>query len=451
MKQDMEESVLEAKRNAPFWRRWAIAPHVSSFTMSYTLHCIAGADAIWPHGFEPDWAKEAAKGIAFVGAAIGMVIGGFAGDWFGRRKALLLALATVALGSIIQAVACGSQNTLFTIIVIGRLIAGMGAGALYPVSACLSFEAGSKNPAAQVCVAFWFYIPGGAAQYFEALLFRWWFPGHIGVQWRLIFVMGAVYPMIVAFLAPRTAEMPKGTTGSIVTEFKAAVQVPGYWWTLLGTGGTWFLFDITNYGVSLALPAIEANMFSSTQSTTTKLWRLVLVKFAGPCVGGALAVVWVYMRWSLKGLMAWGFVSVGVAFSALAIVWDRAPDARAANLVILMLTQATLMWGCQFATYLYPQVAFPQEIRSTFHGLSAFAGKCGAVLGTYAFRPITHAFGTSASELHKGYITVMSVQVGIAAAGLILTWFLLQKPATVDSNATALPEDEEKGSYDDDN
>jgi len=132
--------------------------------------------------------------------------------------------------------------------------------------------------------------------------------------------------------------------------------------------------------------------------------------------------------------MAWGFVAVGAAFLALAIVWDAAQSAHGAELVLLMLTQAALMWGCQFATYLYPQVVFPLEIRSTFHGLSAFSGKCGAVLGTYAFRPITHAYGHSESEKHNGYVTVMFVQVGIAAAGLLATLFLLQRPPT-DSNS----------------
>ena len=49
--------------------------------------------------------------------------------------------------------------------------------------------------------------------------------------------------------------------------------------------------------------------------------------------------------------------------------------------------------GPNVATFVLPAVAFPPEVRSTFHGLSAGSGKVGAVVGTFIYAPLADAFG----------------------------------------------------------
>ena len=55
-------------------------------------------------------------------------------------------------------------------------------------------------------------------------------------------------------------------------------------------------------------------------------------------------------------------------------------------------------------------------MRSTFHGLSAGAGKLGAVVGTFIYQPIADSYGLP---------TVMYVQAFFCAAAVLLTIIFL--------------------------
>jgi MFS family permease len=433
--EEIKRRVEKAQKEAPFWRRWGIAPHMSVFTSSYTFHVEAGASAVWPEGWEPDWAHGCAKGIVFVGACLGMLLGGFLGDYLGRRKALLLSYSVIFLGFLIMCFSIGQPDTLFAIMITGRFISGIGAGALYPLSSCLQFEQSSKSQTA-VAWAFWWYIPATGFSYLGAILFNWWFPNDQQAVWRSLFIIGALLPLIVMALAPRSKEMfsaQQTGKGDIMATWKKGIKTKGYWISFIGTGGTWLLFDISNYGVSLALPDFTDKIFQAAPgvevTVAEKLWRLFAIKFPAPAVAGLLCLLWLHFRGGLRSLMAWGFVSLIFSFGLLLILWEACPDNQTALLVALIITQATLMWGCQFSTYLYPTVVFPMEIRSTFHGLSAFAGKIGAIIGSFAFSPIEEAWGTdSDEEKHKGTIAVISVQIAVAVLGLLLTWLVLENP-----------------------
>lgn len=49
--------------------------------------------------------------------------------------------------------------------------------------------------------------------------------------------------------------------------------------------------------------------------------------------------------------------------------------------------------GPNATTFLIPVEVFPTRVRGTAHGISAGAGKCGAVLTAFAFGSITDAIG----------------------------------------------------------
>ena len=108
-------------------------------------------------------------------------------------------------------------------------------------------------------------------------------------------------------------------------------------------------------------------------------------------------------------------------------------------------------WGCNLSTDVLPTQLFPTEVRATFHGLSAAAGKVGAVIGTFMFVPVLAAGGVA---------SVMWLQLAVCLAGAAATQVLL--PAVVPeavraaaaaaaaaaAEAEAAGDDEERGSSD---
>ena len=41
---------------------------------------------------------------------------------------------------------------------------------------------------------------------------------------------------------------------------------PEYWKTLIGTGGTWFLYDVSYYGTAIFLPDIQTTIFGQGET-----------------------------------------------------------------------------------------------------------------------------------------------------------------------------------------
>jgi predicted MFS family arabinose efflux permease len=62
-------------------------------------------------------------------------------------------------------------------------------------------------------------------------------------------------------------------------------------------------------------------------------------------------------------------------------------------LVLFGLTFFATNAGPNSTTFVAPQLMFPGRVRATAHGLSAAAGKAGAVLGALSFDPMTKSYG----------------------------------------------------------
>jgi len=68
--------------------------------------------------------------------------------------------------------------------------------------------------------------------------------------------------------------------------------------------------------------------------------------------------------------------------------------------------------GPNTTTFVLPSEVFPTEIRATCHGLSAAAGKLGAVVGGAIIRPIMNTYSLGAAMVIFGFVAI---------AGLIVT------------------------------
>ena len=100
-----------------------------------------------------------------------------------------------------------------------------------------------------------------------------------------------------------------------------------------------------------------------------------------------------------KATQAYGFLSIFAGCLLLsAFLWwfpNDTPNDNNANFACLSVLIFTLNWGCNVGTYVLPVEIFPKEISATMFGLSAAAGKLGALAGAAAFDPLQEAYGMS--------------------------------------------------------
>jgi PHS family inorganic phosphate transporter-like MFS transporter len=72
-------------------------------------------------------------------------------------------------------------------------------------------------------------------------------------------------------------------------------------------------------------------------------------------------------------------------------------------------------FGPNVTTYLIPAAIYPTNLKSTANGFSAAAEKIGAIIGSFAFKPM-FAFSPRYTFI---------ICSGVSLMGLILTWFCI--------------------------
>ncbi|CAD7947329.1 unnamed protein product [Amoebophrya sp. A120] len=163
---------------------------------------------------------------------------------------------------------------------------------------------------------------------------------------------------------------------------------------LIGSGGTWFLFDVSFYGTSVFAPFIIEKILPQA-SLQAVCWQTVLSNLVG-VVGSLLSVAHVSSTSCRQGLRL-GFVLLATAFFLFSVVEhfkiELPPlvsgDPKKTEGLLALILYYVLLVCCNFgpnvATYVLPMVCFPKESRVTYHGRSAACGKAGAFLGTLVY------------------------------------------------------------------
>jgi len=449
----------------------SFGPALGNFSIQYNLSCAGIALQImnscsddngpackegdYP---EPDWAKYTLLGLVFAGAVAGMLTMGYLGDLLGRRRALLLTLSLTVLGSLGCALlSWGPPETMYTVICAFRFILGIGVGGIYPLSAVSSAETAKHDghDARRVGWAFFWQAPGAMAPYIVALallslhgptdasgkvpsLLQ---PGLTSFQFRIIMGLGALPASIVLWLTwidqrleEKAINVP---VGSIERQPSAPLEETmshrNYFWRLIGTGGTWFLYDVAYYGTSVFLPQILATIFKEEGEARAggdlpmQCWQAILVTAIG-VPGCVCAISLIDPPRGPRWLLIVGFGTMTLAFSLLAIAFERAKDQQLLVIALFCFVSFSMNFGPNVATYVLPTQIYPQEVRATFHGLSAGAGKLGAVVGTFIYQPIADAFGLPA---------VMWTQALVCVLAMLLSRFFIPPDEALPSNIDA--------------
>jgi MFS family permease len=223
-----------------------------------------------------------------------------------------------------------------TVLVICRFILGVGVGGKYPLSAMMRAEGVSANehgPTEHAKNFFW-QVPGAVAPYILALVLYIGFGSKTGssnydivsIQIRILFALGAVPSLYVAWICRGIPESNEFTQTRDSNPLKAACRHPEYLYQLVGTGGSWFLYDFTIFGFFLNSPSILKEVFGDSEDITAICWQYLVIS-AGGLIGTVLSIP-MATHLGLKAIQNIGFICMAASTLLLALAIKFAPDAH---------------------------------------------------------------------------------------------------------------------------
>ncbi|KAK0538424.1 hypothetical protein OC835_000256 [Tilletia horrida] len=188
---------------------------------------------------------------------------------------------------------------------------------------------------------------------------------------------------------------------------------------LIGTCLTWFLVDITFYGISLNQSAILSAIGFTNGTTWGKLMKTatgnLIITSAGflPGYWITIGLVEVIGRRTIQLI---GFAGNTIFFSILAAHYNTLKNHTAPFFACFVFLQLFFNFGANATTFIIPGEVFPTRVRSTAHGLSAACGKLGAIAASLGFAELSKpsSIGTEG---------VFWIFTGISVLGFIVTFF----------------------------
>jgi PHS family inorganic phosphate transporter-like MFS transporter len=383
--------------------------------------------------------KSSVSAAALIGAVIGQLLFGYLGDVFGRKVNMIATCVLLIFGGILCTVAyAGDATNTLWFLVIARGLLGVGIGGEYPLAASATAEDSTSVQDRNKRVALTFSLQGVGsltASIMGNLLIQALADGPKGtndktrleIVWRLLFGLGVIPACIVCYYrvmteeteAYKAAEERRIAAEANNTNAKRArftFILKNYGWGLLGTAGTWFLFDIVFYAQNLfsaSILSVVGVHDASLQQVTTQNAFVALMALPGYYVA-------VYFINSLgrKVIQLQGFVVMTILFLILAIFWDDLKEKAVLFIILYGLALFFSNFGPNTSTFVMPTEMFPTPIRSTCHGFSAACGKAGAAIGSFGF-------SIWVENESFGYDGAFYTFAAICLISIPLTWFCM--------------------------
>jgi PHS family inorganic phosphate transporter-like MFS transporter len=187
---------------------------------------------------------------------------------------------------------------------------------------------------------------------------------------------------------------------------------------LIGTCMCWFLLDIAFYGINLNQNVVlqQIGFAGKTGTAWEKLFKVstgnIIITALG-FVPGYYASILLIEVLGRKWIQIQGFIMAGIFLAILAAKFHTL--SKPGFIVCFSFLQFFFNFGANTTTYCYPAEVFPTRFRATAHGLSAAAGKAGAIISALAFNSLSNKIGTD---------KVLWIFVGCCFAGAIFTLLL---------------------------
>lgn len=377
----------------------------------------------------PLWFDFIFLSSAFVGSCFGILILGVCGDIIGRKKSLQFSLWLITVAALLSAVSLDSFFYTYWWIVVWRFILGVGIGGCVPLSAVLSNEdtQGLVARALMTGRAYFWSAPGQLAPYVLALGMMEIITAYgmsidnlhaVFLMNNIVLGVGALPAIISLYILRNRSdgeafESQKAKTLGRLMEI--VQQNPKHCFTLVGTGGSWFLLNTIFYGTWMYVPMILYQLQPQLPLHDVEMQSSVVGLTAVP---GILFAISLTRQLGLRLLNVFGFLLQAVTFIAMAVLHDS--DKPMLKFGCLCFLVFALNSGPSVGTYVLPTLCYPSHIRSTFHAFSAYLGKLGAVVGAFAAEPIMRLYGMR---------TFFTMQACLCLCGAVLSVAFLRRDA----------------------
>ncbi len=443
MPKEPSGGLTAALNEAPFslfHLRTVLTAGMGFFTDAYDLFIIGAAMTLISRVWHPSSTMIGLLGsTSLIAAFVGAFIFGRLADAYGRKTVYGLEAAIMASAAVASAFA---PSILWLIAF--RFILGVGIGGDYPVSAVLMSEyANRKDRGKLVTLVFSMQALGLLAGPVVALTLL-----ASGIQadlaWRLMLGLGALPAAAVIYFRRTMPESPR-YIARVRGDARAAAQATerysagalrvvdpreprvrlSFWQflgnprnlrMLLGTAGTWFVFDYAYYGNAISTPLVLKDVAAHATPLQSVAWSLVL--FSVFAVPGYLMSFLQMDRIGHRRLQIIGFLAMGAAFLAIGVV----PGLTHVVLPFLLVYGASYFFaefGPNCTTFVLSAELYPVSARTTGHGLSAGIAKVGAFIGVFLFPVLNHALGLSGT---------LTLTCALSLVGMLLT-LVLPEPA----------------------
>ncbi|MCL7045914.1 hypothetical protein MKW94_008185 [Papaver nudicaule] len=444
-------------------------------------------------GTLPPNVAAAVNGVALVGTLAGQLFFGWLGDRMGRKKVYGLTLLIMVLCSVASGLSLGSQpKAVMATLCFFRFWLGFGIGGDYPLSATIMSEyANKKTRGAFIAAVFAMQgtgiLAGGIVAIIVSAIFDRQFPApayevnakaslppQTDYIWRIIVIFGAVpaaltyywrmkmpetarYTALVEKNAARAAaDMSKVLNKEIKAETEMVERLTTepsnsfglfskqflkrHGLHLLGTTSTWFLLDIAFYSQNLfqkdIFTAIGWIPPSKTMSASQEVFKIAraqtLIALCSTVPGYWFTVAFIDIigRWAIQ-MMGFFFMTVFMFAIAFPYNYWSKKENRIGFVIMYALTFFFANFGPNSTTFIVPAEIFPARLRSTCHGISAAAGKAGAIIGAFGF--LYAAQNQDPKKTDHGYPAGIGVKNSLIMLGVInfigmLFTFLVPEP-----------------------
>lgn len=209
---------------------------------------------------------------------------------------------------------------------------------------------------------------------------------------------------------------------------------------LLGTASTWFLLDIAFYSLQLTqkdiYPASGLLPKAATMNAIEEVYMLSRVMFAVALVAtvpGYLFTVFFIDKIGRSVIQLGGFLFMSISMAILGYYYKQLRgnvkcgpnqnsnkeycDGNTAMFAILYgVTLFFANFGPNSTTFIVPAELFPARFRSTCHGISAAAGKAGAIIGAF----VVQSYTSDTERVQKAIIALAAVSL----AGFFLSFLV---------------------------
>jgi len=344
-------------------------------------------------------------GAVSFGIMIGSSFGGRAGDVFGHRIVMSLALLTFGVFTLVTPF-CKSFESFMIV----RMLTGAGFGVALPNLMSMAANVSTNNSAFRTNAAVFWGVPLGAVV--AAGMFS------LGMEWRVAFFGGGIaalacIPLVLfAFTGKRPAQMePEATQESFLRQLLS----DNYRNRSLLIWAIFALAYLVSYFAAIWLPMIVSGKGFNPETAAS-----VMLAYGICGMIGIFAVGWACDRFGFQipVTLCWVAIVPVLVFTALSDDW--------LTLHIIGALTGFLINGGIFSLYSVAAASYPVHLRGAGSGAALAWARFGAILG-----PLTGGWllSTNLSQLYiMGTFAIISLTTAylVFASGRVLN----SKPAT---------------------